>query len=232
MYGYSVCSGSLSLNIYYMVGVSIIKLNGTAYKSPVCWEQTTTAQFLKLDKWDKNNTVELFNIMCGADFEGTDFGVGGDEIGKAIALETMMNALGFLFSDSLDFKALPIPKVLPMFGNVYEIPKNMGNMSVGQAIMLRQLMDEEPNTNQLIAKAAAIYLQSVIDGKVDAKRIDEVEAELLQMSCTVVFPIGFFLLRKLGNYGLGLRRLWHLLNFRRVKAKTQAYKIKQQKERG
>lgn len=215
-----------------MVGVSIIKLNGVIYKSPVCWEQTTTAQFLKLDKWDKNNTVELFNIMCGADFEGTDFGVGGDEIGKAIALETMMNALGFLFSDELDFKALPLPKVLSIFGKLYEVPKNLGNMSVGQAIMLRQLMDEEPNTNQLIAKAAAIYLQSVIDGKVDAKRIEEIEIELLQTSCTTVFPIGFFLLRRLGNYGLGLRRLWHLLNFRRVKARTQHYKTKQRKGQG
>lgn len=101
------------------------------------------------------------------------------------------------------------------------LPKNLGRLPIGQSIQARRLLEELPDYRMGMSMITAIYLQPLIDvGKKDVKgnpigfdmlRVTEIEYMINKMSITKIYPIAFFLLRKLDDSGSWLTRSLNLV---------------------
>lgn len=192
-----------------------VRVNDTDIVSlPESWGECTTRLALQLlTEWKPNpdniitdeDRVKVFSIMTGKSYESlmqsTDY-----------ELEGMLhNVTRFFFMDDPGFTELQVPRVL-LIGDVsVEIPKELGKLTIAQAIHVRGYINKVQNPNLAIALATAIYLQPLYDGRLVNDQIEpaqfsyprakQLEEKILDMPVVNIWPIGFFLLRQLGSYG-------------------------------
>lgn len=206
------------------------KTNKSSFNShcPENREELTVEQFEKLvNEWDGIEIIQAFSILSGID---ADF----IEQSKDGQLETAMyRCVSFLFKNrkesqyilqNLDLESLPIPdefETVPLWAKdrpsrvntvKFNKKKKIGSYSIGQAIQARRSLEDFKDLRGGISMLTAIYLQPLIDNdKYDHLRAIELQQVILKMPITKVFPIGFFLLRKLNQRGSLLSRIWNLL---------------------
>lgn len=204
----------------------ILRVNGTRVQCPTCWADVSTNTFLKIHKkWEpekpimERNRVKLFGILTATNYEkiqeSEDYGL------EAAIYETT----NFVYSEAIDFQALPVPKSIDVLGVVIDIPKNLGSLTVGQNAQVRQTINQEQDDLATICTVAAIYLQpfyhaepingKMVKGDFDIERAKELEPILLSMPITTIYPIGFFFLKKLADSGTNWLGRW----LRRIRRK-------------
>jgi hypothetical protein len=197
----------------------ILRVNGVRVHCPTCWADVSTNTFLKIrKKWDpdkpimERNRVKLFTILTGTDYQkvwdSTDY-----ELEAAIWEYTK-----FVYTEEIDFEALPIPQSIDISGVNVTIPKNLGSLTTGQNMHVRQAINALQDDIATICTVAALYLQPFymaepVAGKMmkapfDVERAKELEPLLLSMPITTIYPIGFFFLKKIGASGTNWLGRW------------------------
>lgn len=170
---------------------------------PESWEEVTVEMFIRIVKeWDGEDWIKLFSILTKQDYDGIFNSKDGNLEGK------LYRVIEFVLV-KFDFEALKPPSFIMFNSRQVEIPKNIGRLSIGQTIQARKSLEGIEDIREGISIVTAIYLQPLIDkSKYDHLRAIEVEQEVLQMSIVHVFPVGFFLLKKLNVYGNKRMPVW------------------------
>jgi hypothetical protein len=177
----------------------VINLNGTKKDIPVCFEELTTRQYEMLipelaKDMENRDHFKIFNIIAGTNFSSYN-------VTSEIEV-TIWNAIKWIYEQP--FPLNEMPKVLTFKGNNITLPKNVKALSIGQNVALKQLVVKAQYLEENISSAVAIYLQPIIDGaKFNSERVDEIKKEVDQMSCVLIRPIGFFLLKSASTHGSG-----------------------------
>ena len=176
-----------------------------------CWEpnpksdppktnQCTTAQYQKLAvDWDGEDLVKLFSILSGMEYKALanthDF----------ILEEQLLAATRFIYNDFQDFKEASPPHWIEINGKQIRIPKQIGALSIGQSIHVRQALDKLKVYEELIAFVVAIYLQPLYDGtEFDFHRAMELEQDVLKLPIAKTYPLGIFFLKRLTKPGVNI----------------------------
>ncbi len=212
-----------------------VKLNGTKYTYPVCFEELTIGMLERIvSDWDftkpvaERNYFKLFCIFTGTeyqDFHATD----ENEV-------TIYNCIKWFVEhthiDPFLQNVWPNeqPKVLKIGGKIIDVPQKLAALSIGANIHARQEADKSITVYDQNKKAieyscysivAAIYLQPFIDanretnvggmmlkGVFDFTRAKEIAKEISEMPAYLIRPIGFFLLANVLRYGQKPERHW------------------------
>lgn len=181
---------------------------------PESWEETSVDQFQRIIReWDGVDWIQLFSILSG--LEVNDIKTSTDH-----KLETALyQCIQFVFAKS-ELEDLPIPEELtlrpiwfkdsPIVCDVVPIPKKLGRLSIGQAIQARKLLEGTKDIRECISSVTAIYFQPLIDRtEFDMLRALEIEQIISKMPITKIYPIGFFLVRRLNESGKKQRSVWN-----------------------
>lgn len=178
----------MKISIFSSIGREVIVI-------PDRWEAVTTEKYQKLySEWDASDVVKLFSILTGQDYQTLFDTVNPDLERKLIDCTK--------FVSKQEFKESPIPRVLKIKERDLIVPKRLGGLSIGQSIHVRQKMDSVKVSEELISYAAAIYLQPLYDRSgFNHDSAVELEKEILKMPITEIYPIGFFLLKRLQDSG-------------------------------
>lgn len=167
---------------------------------PQCWQETLLWQYqnLKSIKDTDYNDLSIFCAFTGASYDEVATS-DSDEIHTAL-----YQLVSWVHHNPEYFRSNEVPRVLHIDGSIISVPKKLGKLSIEQNMVIRQAINQ-PNMclEQLISIAIAVYMQPLVDGQpFDKDRALEIEKEILQMPVEYVFPIGFFFLRRLNEYGL------------------------------
>ncbi len=188
---------------------SLIANNRKKIESPSSWEETTTETYQAIIRdWDmdkplkERDKVKLFSIINKMDYDSI---VEADESEIMPLIEAVC---AYVYYTDLPNE---IPKTISINGRELAIPKNLNGMTIGQGIHIKEVMDKHKDLREIISFACAIYLQPFYDNaKFDLTRARELEESILKMPITLTYPVGFFLLTKLKDYGMTATRNLHL----------------------
>jgi hypothetical protein len=104
-----------------------------------------------------------------------------------------------------------MPESIQFKGKEIKLPKQVGNVKIGQAIALLQTTRGHKYVDEGISKAIAIYLQPIIDNsKFSLARAMELEKEIAEMPAWMLHTWGNFIYGQLQKGGVPssiLRRL-------------------------
>lgn len=209
--------------------VSVRLTTGEKIKVPDSWATCSTEVFQRIiSQWEpekpikERSILKLFNCMTGYDINPQE-----DDLDLEAAI---WECTRFVYTEPMDFTKLPLPKTFIIGDKVINIPSDIGRMRIGQNIHVRQELQSGIDPNSIMSLITAIYLQPAFDNSAfDFHRAKEIEKLILQKPITQIYPIGFFLLRLLRNYGRGFlpslsrmirRRIQDvqlLLNWRKVR---------------
>ncbi len=176
-------------------------------------------------KWDWEDWIQVFSLLTGlpADYieESTD---GSTEKALYRTIEFLLDK-----REWEKLNALPIPKVLrlqpiwlkdcPLVPREINIPEKIGRMSIGQTIQARKHLEGVRDIREGLTMVTAIYLQPLLDaridqhgktvpGRFDMLEVIRYESIIAKMPVTAIYPIGFFLLKRLNESGSWHTRIW------------------------
>lgn len=169
-------------------------------------------------EYDGPDLVEIFAILFGTEATGIAESPAGTNL-ESTLYETISFFLPSIGKDS-PLDKLPVPKLLEMRSvwlkdlpdsiRTIEIPKGMSNFSIGQAIQARKSLEGVTDLREALSSITAIYLQPMLDrDKFDMLRVTHWEYVISKMPVTKIYPIAFFLLKKLRKRGSIFTRCWN-----------------------
>lgn len=164
-------------------------------KVPRSWHEVTTDTYQKIHSdWDSEDVVKLFAILTGEDYDRL-FNY------KSKALETaLINATTFI--TQTDFKKKDVPREILIDGKLIKIPKNVGDLSIGQSVLVRQKIEKVKVLEECISYAFSVYIQPLVDrSEFNYERAMQLHERVLAMPITETYSIGFFLLSRLKETG-------------------------------
>jgi hypothetical protein len=191
---------------------------------PESWDETNVDQFQRLirqtsvygnDGSAPGDWIPMFSILSGIEADT----IAESKDGK---METALyESIQFVLS-KYDWDKIPIPAELtlrpiwskdaPLNIPRVKIPREIGRLSIGQTIQARTSLADMVDLREGLSIVTAIYLQPLIDGgKFDMLRAIEIEQIILKCRITEIYPVGFFLLKKLKQPGSWLKNVWNLL---------------------
>lgn len=167
------------------------------YEIAESWDKLSTRTYQRiLAEWDGKDLVRLFSIMSGIDYAFISTS-DSEELEDSLLIATK-----FIYDEKPDFKDVPVPDEITLLGKTIKVPGNLGRLSIGQNIHVRQRLAKSKTYDELISFTCAVYLQPLLDqGSFDLDRAEEIEKHILDLPITKTYPIGFFLLRQLGSSG-------------------------------
>lgn len=181
--------------------MTTVKLNGKKYYIPSSWQEVTVRQYIRIIKeWDQDKDIadrdyfKLLNIFAGTDFAGYT-----ETVDNTLNLVTI---LGWVVTEPFSFDE-GLPKCLKIGAKTVDIPRDPRELSIGQNIHLRRdYIDKSTFVAENIAIATAIYIQPVYDNSLfDINRAVEISKQIEEMRVSVIYPIGFFLLKRAMKFG-------------------------------
>jgi hypothetical protein len=188
--------------------MTTIRLNGKKYFIPSCWEEVTVLQYVQIIRdWEPEKDVAdrdfflLLQILAGVRFKTMQANMENQV--------TLTNALAWVVAQPFQFSET-LPKALFIRGKSVSIPRDPEELSIGQNIHLRRIIDKSNFVQENIAIATAIYLQPILEEKrFHVEQAQALAKELEQMPIHVIYPIGFFLLRRAERFGKMPMGYWH-----------------------
>jgi hypothetical protein len=175
-----------------------LDVNDKKLKAPICWEECTLEVFQRIFREcdDGDNLVKIFSAITGTKFKDI-WADANEELDAAIYQVT-----AFVVNQKQDFRTKKLPTKIRISGKTVVIPKKLEALTIGQNFHVRGAISKEKKLEPCISIAIAVYLQPLIDeAPFDYDRALLLEKEILQMNIYDVFPIGFFLLKRLTNSG-------------------------------
>jgi hypothetical protein len=177
-----------------------LKLNGISHYCVSSYEEMKVRHFLKILKWDRDKDIadrDYFKLLCiltDTEYTAVERSVDNDS--------TIINAVGWIITQQFKFSETP-PKAIEIRGKKIDIPEDISELSIGQSIHLRRdYIEKSEMLEENIAIATAIYLQPLVDGgKFNLKKAIVLSKEIEDMPVNLIYPIGFFLLKRALNFG-------------------------------
>lgn len=179
--------------------VRAITLSELANICPRCYEDLSLEQYQNLFSWDLDKEVherDYFKLLCI--LSGQSFKEQNPTPEKEAAIYELtrwVNEQPFPYSKS-------VPKSVVIDSRTILIPTDLAGLSIGQNILLRQLLEKSQFIEDNLSMAVAIYLQPLFDSdKFDYDKAKELEKIIRKMPAQTIYPIGFFLLRRVMQSG-------------------------------
>ncbi len=175
-----------------------LKLNGRSEKLANCYDDLTIGQFQSIFYWDMQPTVEerdyyaLFHLLHpGYSVAPTpEHDVAVYELTRFVIEEPVP------YNKQWGFKAYTLR------GVTFEVPEEIGSLSIGQNIVLGQLLDRSRVLEGCMSMALAVYLQPLIDkAAFNNKRAEELEIEIRNLPAREVYGLAFFILNRVNENG-------------------------------
>jgi hypothetical protein len=193
-------------------------------KVPDRWASCNTDTFQRIVlEWEPEKPIEsrdrvkLYSILCDQKYEAL---VNSNDEDLDVLL---WEASRFVYEENLDLSKIPCPKEVHLFDRTVPIPQDLGKLTIGQSIHIRQALRSGADPNGLISLTVAVYLQPLIDSKeFNFERAKEIEEKIKLMPIVVTYPIGFFFLSKLVNFGSGFWQNLLLRIRRKVRSVQQS----------
>jgi hypothetical protein len=185
-----------------------IVINGKRFTVASCWAEVTTRQYIRIIRdWEPEKDIAdrdyfiLLNILTDGKFAGME-----NTIENQV---TLTSILGWVVTEPFQFSE-ELPKVLEIGGKIHDIPEDPRELSIGQNIHLRRdFIDKSTYLEENIAIAVAVYMQPIIDNSLfKLKRAEKIANELEAMPASLIYPIGFFLLRRVMRFGQKPEKTW------------------------
>ena len=154
---------------------------------PDSWNDLTVKQFIALN--DKLTPLERLSSLSNTNLSfientGTD-------------LQPAIDYLNSVFSKvPPDLKKIKKGNII-FNGKTIKPPKNLNFTKFGQKSMIKNLINSDRTLQSMVAEVFAIYVQPILDGKFDSKRIDAITKEVLKMKITEVFSWVVFFFHQL-----------------------------------
>lgn len=183
-----------------------LKINGVSYQAKTSWDDVTMADFQRIyvqwkDELEKApEDRDYFKLFCILnDFKFTDF----------IPTAAIQEAITVLVTWALVIPNFgPVPKTFSILGNTADIPTSFGMLSIGQNIVMKQLLDKATYNEELLTDAIAIGVQPLIDGKYISKRVAEFKEDILKRKVSECYELGFFFVARAVRAGLEHNTNW------------------------
>lgn len=181
--------------------MALVRLNDLRASVATSWAELKTRHYIKIIKeWQtdidiaERDYLQLLNILSDGQFAKIEAGI---EL-----QDTLLNLVGWVVLTNPNFSKVP-PKVFEYKKKIITIPEDIADLPIGQNIHLRRdYIDKSKCLEENIAIAAAIYLQPLIDeGPFNIKRAQEICKDFEEMPVGRIFPLGFFLLRRVMTLG-------------------------------
>jgi hypothetical protein len=181
----------------------VLSVNDLRVPCPICWEETTTAQYQRVKAVKEADLIKLFSALL-------DLNIQVVEEANADEIETVIyQVASYLLNSPEYFREYPVPINFSVGKNSVIVPRKVESLTVAQTMYLRQQFKEGDYLEQYISLAIAVYLQPLIDGsKFHVERALELEKQIARMPIEDTFPLGFFLLKRLNRYGKSGFLLW------------------------
>lgn len=182
---------------------------------PSGYNDLTTDQLQRIVKeWDGKDKLKIFSILLGSEIDGLTYSK--DE--KLI--KSFWQCIQFLYTERIEWDQLPLPEFFAWQDDdgmkQIKIPKNLGRLSLGQNIAIRDAMDNvlrEMTVDRIaftkdfpyetiLAYTCSVYLQPLItNSQFDDEKAAEIEKQILILPAIKMYPIAFFFLNQLMNSG-------------------------------
>lgn len=194
-----------------------VTLNGRPYKVPSTWQEVKVRQYVRILKdWEPEKDISdrdyfiLLKILTDGNFAGME-----NTLENQV---TLTNILGWVVTEPFKFSE-KLPKVLEIGGKSYAIPEDPRDLSIGQNIHLRRdYIEKSKILEENISIATAIYMQPTMDNSLfHMKRAVEIAKEIDEMPISLIYPIGFFLLKRALGFGSKPVSFWQLVKISLVK---------------
>lgn len=188
--------------------MTLIKLNGKSYRVASCWEEVTVNQYVRiLLEWEPEKDIAdrdyfiLLNILANENFSGYE-----NTIDNQV---TLTNILGWVITQPFEFSK-KLPRALQIGDQTVTIPEDPRELSIGQNIHLRRdFIDKSKILEENMSIATAIYLQPILDKSLfHVKRAIELSRIIDEMPISVIYPVGFFLLKRAMGFGMRPVSYW------------------------
>lgn len=168
-----------------------ITIENVEYKFPTCWDDVTLDQYKKLEIATYIDEAVLISIFTQLDYD--------DVANKDLTeFDQVLPLLSFTSDPMITSEVLNAIKIDE---TVYELPKEIKKESWVQTRSLRKILmngaKNKSKYSELIAPAITIYLQPVLDGKVDSRNYPSIEQKINSLPITTVIPLADFFLNKL-----------------------------------
>lgn len=189
----------------------MVEFNGVQYPCPSSWKEVKTRHYQKIIKdWDQDKDIserdyfKLFRILTDTDVEFVD------TFENQVYIEAK---LAFIVLENFKFDNI-CPKKFELLGKQIDLPEEIKKLSIGANIKARQVLDK---ALQLVDKdgkflncdcysfLVAIYLQPQLmphpKGGFNWSYAQKLEKEIGELPIYIIRPIGFFLRKKVYEYG-------------------------------
>lgn len=182
----------------------VLRINDEKKTVPVCWEDKEATvriyQRLVTEVKPDDNPVKVFSILTGTDY-ATIWESNREDLDAAI-----YQATAFVFNQPQEFKSKPKAKTFRLGSATCLVPDKVSSLTIGQNFFMRTqiaaAVREDRPLESLLSIALAVYLQPIVDaGPFSADRARRLEEDILEMNIYDVYPIAFFLLRRLTSSG-------------------------------
>jgi hypothetical protein len=189
-------------------------INDQLVKIHISWDTVTTGHFEEIEAvWDKTDSAEsilkLFCMLCEPRLDPTKIA------GLTEQADLFINhCVRFAYEDAL-------PTEMP---EDYRGPMNLHEVMIGQNLQVRQaIKNNAPGTR--LSFIVATYMQPVIDGAFNSKRVKDIEELYKKEPILETYPLGFFLWTMLSKSGDKQRSLanqmWQIIRVYFYKARLQ-----------
>lgn len=171
-----------------------VKVNGVPILIPSGYHEMKTETFMNIvDKWDGKDILQLFCIITKLDYKAV-----AESQSKEIE-NAIYQVCHYIFTENIE--AWPLPEHIKLNGTNISIPKAPLTATIGQNLLMRQKLAEEPNTKKHLITASAIYLMPSVIGTFNPQYLDNHEKQIAQLPASQIVPIGFFFLHSLQKNG-------------------------------
>lgn len=190
-----------------MINLKIKTKKGTKeVEAPENWGECSLGMWLRLSSWDGVDYVKGFSKITGADY---------DIISRSKSKKlyrTLFDVISWT-GDQVDWEHLRIPEYLTVNGKDIQVPRKIGEQSLGQKILVHEAMMRSENMNEVLPTALATYLDPLYHGSdFDRARAVKFEEEIKKLPVLEAYPVGiFFLTRLQRSQRYGTRGLLTLL---------------------
>ena len=175
-----------------------IKSKGLSFTLPMCLEECTVEQFVKIAKLFELTEAEVVAGLSGLSL---------DEVMNLTytSLDDEIFFTLFWWKDIEKINKLPVPNTIKINGRVYDVPKELREYTLGQKLEVKQIIQgidgkDTASFYDAIIPTFSVYFEKIVN--VSRKEMEFTTSKLL---ITDVYPIfNFFLLKllKLSRNGI------------------------------
>lgn len=183
-----------------MLSLKIKTKKGTLTREiPESWKECTLGMWIRISNWDGVDYVKGFSKIIGVDY---------DIISRSKSKKLYRTLFQIIewTGEKIDWEHLPVPKYLDIGEKTIEVPKHLGEHTLGQKILVHETMMTSEDVTEALPTALAVYFDPLYHSKeFDRDRAIKFEAQMKELPVLEAYPVAvFFLTRFLRSPSYGI----------------------------